>query len=127
MWPTTRSLEGAVAARRCRPRKLLDHRPRGLSRRFVELVESDHGLVQAHPRADLGPGRRRPAGVQGEAGPPVTVVWLPGRRRPEAARRAGLEGVEKLLIRSSSARTRRSRTPACFCSFTRLLAGRLRG
>jgi len=35
----------------------------------------------------------------GEAGSPVAVVWLPARGRPPqaAARRAGLEDVEKLL------------------------------
>jgi hypothetical protein len=37
--------------------------------------------------------------MQGEAGSPVTVVSLPARGRPPqaAARRAGLEFVEKLL------------------------------
>jgi hypothetical protein len=37
--------------------------------------------------------------VLGEAGSPVAVVWLPARGRPPqaAARRAGLEFVEKLL------------------------------
>jgi hypothetical protein len=46
---------------------------------------------------------------EGEAGAPVTVVWLPGRR-------AGLEGVEKSLPAPSTARTQRSGTPACCCS-----------
>jgi hypothetical protein len=46
----------------------------------------------------------------------VTVVSLPARGRPPqaAARRVGLEFVEKLLTRTSPARTRRSGTPACF-------------
>jgi hypothetical protein len=35
--------------------------------------------------------------LEGEAGTPVTVVSSPGRRAAEAARRAGLEFVEKLL------------------------------
>ena len=46
------------------------------------------------------PWRRRYAtGPHGEAGAWVTVVWLPARGRPPeaAARRAGLEFVEKLL------------------------------
>jgi hypothetical protein len=40
-----------------------------------------------------------PHGVEGEAGRPVTAVSLPARGRPPraAARRAGLEGVEKSL------------------------------
>jgi hypothetical protein len=40
-----------------------------------------------------------PAGLDGEAGSPVTVASLPARGRPPeaAARRAGLEFVEKLL------------------------------
>jgi hypothetical protein len=40
-----------------------------------------------------------PPGVEGEAGAPVTVGSLPARGRPPqaAARRAGLEFVEKLL------------------------------
>jgi hypothetical protein len=42
------------------------------------------------------PRRKSVTWREGEAGAPVTVVWLPGRR-PEAARRAGLEFVEKLL------------------------------
>jgi hypothetical protein len=44
--------------------------------------------------------------------------WFAGRGRPPqaAARRSGLEGVEKSLPSSSTARTRRSGTPACFAS-----------
>jgi hypothetical protein len=38
-----------------------------------------------------------PPGVRVSPAPPVTVVSLAGRRRPEAARRAGLEFVGKLL------------------------------
>jgi hypothetical protein len=35
--------------------------------------------------------------MEGKTTPPVTVVSLPARRRPQAALRAGLEFVEKLL------------------------------
>src|SRR5215218_7501598 len=50
--------------------------------------------------------------MEGEAGSPVTVVSLPARGRPPqaAARRAGLEDVEKSLPAPSTARTRRSGT-----------------
>jgi hypothetical protein len=47
---------------------------------------------------------------EGEPGTPLTVVSLAGRRRPEAARRAGLEVVEKLLQRSSPASPETGRT-----------------
>jgi hypothetical protein len=49
----------------------------------------------------------------GEAGMPVPVVSLPARGRPPqaAARRVGLEGVEKSLPAPSPVRTRRSGTP----------------
>ncbi len=52
------------------------------------------------PGRDLPPADWRvPPGVEGEAGIPVTVVSLPARGRPPeaAARRAGLELVEKVL------------------------------
>jgi hypothetical protein len=47
-------------------------------------------------------------------------LWLLTSRSPDwfAGRRAGLEFVEKLLQRSSPARTQRSETPACCWSFT---------
>jgi dienelactone hydrolase len=50
---------------------------------------------------------------EGEAGSPVTVESLPARGRPPeaAARRAGLEGVEKSLPAPATARPRRSGTP----------------
>ena len=58
--------------------------------------------------------------MESEAGSRVPVVSWPARGRPPqaAARRAGLEIVEKVLTRSSPARTRRSGTLACFASRT---------
>ena len=56
-----------------------------------------------------------PAGVEGEAGSQVTVVSLPGRRAAGAARRAGLEFVEKVLTKLTSTDTT-ERMLACFAS-----------
>jgi hypothetical protein len=57
---------------------------------------SDTCLRCLGPRADLL------TAAFGEAGLWVTVVSLPARGRPEAARRAGLEVVEKLLTSKAS-------------------------
>src|SRR5215216_306153 len=63
---------------------------RGLTFLSCDLLERTSGL------------KRRWFGCGGEAGSPVTVVSLPARGRPPqaAARRAGLEVVEKLLTDS---------------------------
>jgi hypothetical protein len=56
--------------------------------------------------------------MEGEAGSPVTVLSLPARGRPPqaAARRAGLEFVEKLL-------TAMIRVVSSVAGLTRLLTG----
>src|SRR5215216_1090542 len=63
---------------------------RGLTFLSCDLLERTSGL------------KRRWFGCGGEAGSPVTVVSLPARGRPPeaAARRAGLEVVEKVLTDS---------------------------
>jgi Transcription factor WhiB len=76
------------------------------------------GLLQPDGERLQLVGEQVPVHVQGDAGIPVTAVSLPARGRPPqaAARRAGLEGVEKSLPVPSPARTGGSGTPTCFAT-----------
>jgi hypothetical protein len=86
------------------------------------------GKQAAHTRQSIyGESRVSLPYVKGGGRSAVTIVSLLARGRPPqaAARRAGLEFVEKLLTTTSPARTRRSGTPACFARVPhRRIAGR---
>src|SRR5215217_5849186 len=80
-------------------------------------------LMPASPRDAV---RLLPSPRVGGCARPARGGRVAGRGRPPqaAARRAGLEFVEKLLTRTSPARTRRSGTRACFASrFVAALVG----